>query len=233
MRSLSTRRLLAALGIICLTALCSARARADEVTLAGTTAGNFTNALNQSAGPTLMGLSFVSSSFNVTTSAGSATLDGSPATPSSGTNLNNLGSFYLAPPAVGTTDIYTGSTFTLTITFTAPTEITGGQQHTFAATLTGEVIRTVTSTTAGVNVDFDNTPITFSFVNADGTTGSFTLTVNDVNGITPNFQRALTGSVSNAAQTPAAATPEPASLLLLGTGLAGALGAARRRRVRA
>jgi hypothetical protein len=228
-------KLFAPLAVLCLALLGAQAARADEVIIAGTTAGSFTNALSQNTGATLMGLSFINSSFNLTTAAGVATLNGSPATPSAGTNLNNLGSFYLAVPAVGTSDLYTGATFALNITFNAPTDITGGQQHTFTAMLTGAVVRTVTATSAGVSLDFDNTPITFSFANADGTTGSFTLTIDDVNGITPNFARALTGTISNASQTPAAATPtpEPASVVLLATGLCGALTGVRRRRGRA
>jgi hypothetical protein len=226
---LSARTFFAALAVACLTALCSASARADEVTIAGTTAGGFTDATNANTGSTLMGLSYVNASFNVTTSGGSASLNGSPATPSSGTNLNNLGSFYLAPPPAGTFDNYTGSHFTLQITFTAPAGISGGQQQTFTATLSGFVVNVPSVQSYQVNVQFTNPDQTFSYAAADGTTGTFSIHVNDVIGITPNFARAITANITNASQTPAA-TPEPASLLLLGTGLAGALGARRRKR---
>jgi hypothetical protein len=231
----TTKGVLAALCFCCLALAGAQAARADEVTIAGTAGGSFTspptpaNPTGASTGSSLMGLTYVSSSFNVTTSGGSADLKGAPATPSSGTNFNNLGSFYLAAPAPGTLDVYDGATFTLTVTFTAPTGITGGQAQTFTATLVGHVISIPSLQSYSINVDFDNTPQTFSYMTGDGTTGSFTLTVDDVNGITPNFARSLTGTITNASQSPAA-TPEPATLVLLSTGLAGVAGAARRRR---
>jgi hypothetical protein len=215
----TTKNILAALGFCCLTLLGAQAARADEVTLAGSTSGSFADALGASTGASLMDLTFSGGSFNRATAGGTATLA--------------LGSFLLAPPADPTLDSYTGSHFTLVITFDAPTGIAGGQTATFTATLTGTVVNTPLVDSYSINVKFDNPVQTFTYAMADGSTGTFTLTVNDLNGITPNFRRALTGTVSAASQETAAATPEPATLLLLSTGLAGVAARRRRREQRA
>jgi hypothetical protein len=212
----TTRNLIAALVFCCLTLVGAQAARADGVTLAGTTSGSFADALGANTGSSLMDLAFSGGSFNQTTASGGATLA--------------LGSFHLATPADPTLASYNGSHFTLVVTFDAPTGIAGGQTTTFTATLTGTVVNTPLVDTYSINVKFDNPVQTFTYAMADGSTGTFTLTVNDVNGITPNFARALTGTVSAASQESAAATPEPATVLLFGTGLAGVAGAARKRR---
>ncbi len=90
-------------------------AYADELNLQGNATGYF----NAGPGTTYGGLSYLGSTFNVNTAGNFYALGGNAATP----NLNNLGSMSLSglpfdynnPPA----------TFTLDVTFTAPTGIAG------------------------------------------------------------------------------------------------------------
>lgn len=203
-------------------------ARADEVFIAGNTAGCFGAACAPGASATFLGLTYSNSSFSGTTAGGFRGLGGN-ANP--GANVNNLGSFSLstAPNA------YDGQTFTLRVTFTAPQGISGSNQATFTATLTGTV---VSNDVGGVSLDFNNTPILFTFqdTNCGVTTipgqqttcgnGSFFFSVNDL-AIDPGQTASLTGQVTGAQQT---TIPEPATMILLGTGLAGVAARVRRRR---
>lgn len=226
----SVKKFLCGVGALCLVAFVANAARADEVTVKGTTSGSFTSVGGTNTGTTLMGLQYINSSFDVQTTNGSRTLDGAAASPG-GTNLNNLGSFYIQPPADPTVNNYNGSAFTLVINFDAPTGIDSGQTATFSATLSGVVERVGPTQSYSVNVHFNNPAQTFTYARADGTSGAFTLTVNDINGMTPNFARAITASITNASETPAA-VPEPATLALLGTGLSGLVARAARRKRR-
>lgn len=175
-------------------------ARADEVTISGSTTG-----ANTAAGLNFTGNEF----FTGTTALGIGSLSG----------VNSLGTFFLNTGPLS----LTGGVFQLDISFTAPTGIAGGQGATYVATVFGTISPNVDQ--GGVNVDFVNPTQTFTF-NDGVNTGSFSLTVADLfvqSGRTANLTAGFTGQ-----QAPA--VPEPATLLLLGSGITGIAVKLRRRR---
>jgi hypothetical protein len=176
-------------------------AKADPVTVSGTSSGTIT-------GTAAAFLSFTGNSFTATTAGGVGSFSGA----------DRIGTFTLLSTP-GETPV--SGTFTLNLTFTAPAGIDGGQGATYTATVSGTIS---TPNVGGVNIVFNNPIQTFTFANQSGS-GSFSIELPKIfvqSGETATLTAGLTGN-----QT---AVPEPATMLLLGTGLAGVAARIRKRR---
>jgi hypothetical protein len=183
---------------------------ADEVTLAGSTLGQF-NIAPYTASSSLLDLVYVNSTFNNSTVGGMLDLGGN-ASPNS--NFNNLGSFSLGMMNAN----YNGNTFTVQVSFTSPTIIAGGSTTVFNDVISG----TVLNGNGGVFIDFDNTPHLFTFANATET-GSFSMFVNDVS-IAPGQDVSLTAHITGNQE----AVPEPITMIGLGIAAVGLLSKRRK-----
>jgi hypothetical protein len=184
--------------LVCALAIASmATVQAAEITVSGNTTGSFSATGNSTNGH----LSFTGTAFTGTTSGGFA-----------GFTLGQLS-------LVGGPQTFTGQSFTLTVTFTAP-PTTGPNPGTFTATLTGSVNSTGNG---GVNFNFANdflNPQTFTF---NG--GSFQFYVDDVTVGGNKTGVDLTGGVLGATTIPDGGS----TVALLGMAMVGA--AALRRKL--
>ncbi len=191
------------LSALAATALVSARA--DEVTIAGSTSGTFSN---PNAALTFTGGTFEAETVFGTGRVGDEVGSG-----------NNFGVISLA----GTPNLHFSGTFDLAITFTAPAGITGGQDGTYTAMVSVGVNK---NGKGGATLDFSKAGAqTFTFTSGD-TSGSFTLMLNSVD-VRAGGSIALSGHFTGS-QTTAGVPDGGATLSLLGVGLMG-LAAVRRK----
>lgn len=194
----------------------AAPAQAQSVTFTGTTLGCFYTAVvcTPVTTSTLSGgsLTFNGGTFNVTTSNGFVGVGNTAG------SSNNFGSFNL-PASVTPQNVAAGTSFLLHINFTAPSGVSPNPVP-FTASVVGSVTG---DAQGGYSVIF---PSTGQNITWSGGSGTVIVNTASINNSLTSTATDITGSIT-ARQT---TVPEPSTVLLVASGLAGLAVSSRRRR---